>query len=174
MATKHKNPFRIKLEKEFGQDIITDDLWKLGMKQARQLYGFKKNVLNQKYSSVASYLIREKLKENQFKEASFFSRFEKAKGTDIERFEQAQKEEYSARISNFLDKNGEIEVSYNGQTKTLNEWYNEFNISINKDDMNNIIELTKETSEYNKKSGDYNGTSNNSNASANGVNVNNK
>lgn len=148
---KKINPFRLSLEKEFGISRITDEIWKEGLRQARKIYSFKKNPLHYKYSSVASTLIREKLKEEKYKQKSLYSIMENQVGTEQEKYESAVKEIYGYRTEAFREENGNIKVEYNGEIKTLNEWYDEFGKTINKDDMNNIIDLTKKTNDYQLK-----------------------
>ena len=107
----------------------------------------------------------EKIQEGKFGEASFYSRYEKATGTKTERFRQALSEEYYSRTEEFRRKNGYIIVEYNGEEKTLDEWYEMFETQqISKEQMNEIIDLTKTTNEYTKDI--YNSTNQNTDISA--------
>ena len=147
-----KNPFKQKLVKEFGEMEFIDTIWKNSMSLARKTLGGKRNKFHKPYSSLALYLAREKLLEPKYKSASFYTRFEKAIGSIAERVQTAIKEEYAYRTKEFRKKYGDELVEYNGRVLTINQWFNdEFDKTIDKDDMNEIIKQFENDNERSYK-----------------------
>lgn len=143
-----KNPFKQKLIKEFGEMEFIDTIWENSMSLARKTLGGKRNKFHKPYSSLALYLAREKLLEPKYKTASFYSRFEKATGSVGQRVQTAIKEEYAYRTKEFRKKYGNELVEYNGRVLTINQWFNnEFDKTIDKDDMNEIIKQFEDDNE---------------------------
>lgn len=170
---KRINPYKEKLYKRFGKSPV-DDLWVNAMSLARQFIGGRKNILHEKYSAIASYLVAEKIQEAKFGTASFYSRFENAQGSKTEKFRNALIEEYQTRTEVFRDLYDDEKITYtykneNGEmvkeTKTLKEWNEMFeNIKISKDDMNEIIDEVKKIPSIQAKA-NYNGTAQNEDTS---------
>ena len=163
---KKINPYKEMLYKRFGKSPV-DELWQNAMSLARQFIGGRKNVLHEKYSSIASYLVAEKIMEERFGEASFYSRFEKAEGTKTEKFRQALREEYGSRTEKFREVYGEEIYKIDNNELTLNQWYKLFEQGIiSKEEMNKIIEEIKKIPEIQAKA-NYNGTAQNDDTSIN-------
>lgn len=148
---KSKNPYKQKLIDEFGDIEVLEFLWKDTMSLARRFIGGKRNKFKQKYSEVALYLAKEKLLQSRYGGASFYAYYQKAKGTEGERYEYALKQEYANRTKEFRRKYGDEKVEFNGKTKTINEWFKEFGKTISKNDMNDIIDIMKNNEEVGYK-----------------------
>lgn len=167
--SKRINPYKESLYKRYGKSPV-DELWNKAMSLARHFIGGRKNVLKEKYSAIASYLVAEKIQEGKFGEASFYSRFEKATGTETEKFRSALFEEYQNRTEVFRDMYANEKVTYMyknennelvEETKTLSEWNELFReTKISKEAMNEIIEEVKKIPSIQAKA-NYNGTAQN-------------
>ena len=145
---KRKNPYKQKLIKEFGEIEIIEPLWKSSMSMARKYIGGKRNKFKQPYSELALYFSREKLLQSRYGGASFYSFYQNAKGTEAQKIQFARREEYANRTKELRRKYGEELITYNGQTKTLNDWFKLYEKDISHEDMNEIIEILKEEDRY--------------------------
>lgn len=122
-------------------------LWKEATTLTRKTRSFGKNKNYLSFSENVGLLVT----ENTFYKSSVLENFISANGKNItEKLENAERKTYEERTDVFFAKYGTEEITYKDETKTLNEFFEDYqNGKISKEVMNDIIaEFESSNEEY--------------------------
>lgn len=145
---KFRNPYKQKAFEQFTGKNKHDleqfnRIWKRSISNVRRLFDFGKYKDFGNISEKAEVFAEDEIIYN---DVSINQMLETAEGKNFhEKYENTMLEIYNRRTKEFFRQNGSGEIKFNGETKSLNDWKDDFNNGlISKDDMNRIIKEYKE------------------------------
>lgn len=160
--SKTRNKFKRKAIKDYGEifsskGVSFEETWKNAMSLARKIYTKKDKSTraNKTFSEIAAKFVSDKANYPD----SILEKFERATGNSIEKYSTATFEIYDERMKKFLNSHGDETFTYDGKTKTINEFFEDFKntkgLEEDKQYFNDLIEEFKKNPNYVKEAPTY-------------------